>query len=134
MKQTMIEGTCDVIPPEVQEAANAYLKAKRSVANWREKTNNFLAELIEKMKANDVVEMLIDDGEKKLILTERNVVKITARKKQPEAEAPEDEADEADEAMEANVLRLSNNGQSQRAIAEELGVSERQVRKALGRL
>jgi hypothetical protein len=39
-----------------------------------------------------------------------------------------------DGALEANILRLSNSGMGMKKIAEELSVSERQVRKALGKL
>ena len=83
-RQKMIEGTCDEPPAEVREAADTYVTAKRSVAKFREKMNEALTDLIEKMKANDVAEMLIDDGEKKLILTVKDLIKIKARKKQKE--------------------------------------------------
>ncbi len=83
-RQTMIEGTIDEPPAEVRDAADTYVTAKRNVAKFREKMNDALTDLIEKMKANDVAEMLINDGEKKLILTVKDLVKIKARKKSKE--------------------------------------------------
>ena len=88
-RQTMIPGTIDEPPPVVREAADAYLTAKRSIAKFREKMNDALADLIEKMKAADVLEFLIDDGEKKLILTEKDQIKIKARKKSKDDPAPD---------------------------------------------
>ena len=85
--QTMIEGTVDEPPADVRAAADIYVATKRSVAKLREKMNNALGDLIEKMKAADVWEMLIDDGEKKLILTEKDQIKIKARKKDKKADA-----------------------------------------------
>lgn len=85
--QTTIEGTQDEVPAEVREAADTYVTAKRSVAKFREKMNDSLADLIEKMKAADVHEILIDDGEKRLILTEKDQVKIKAQKKDKKADA-----------------------------------------------
>jgi hypothetical protein len=81
VKQTLIPGTTDEPPAEVRDAADRYLKHKRDIANCREKMNASLERLIEKMKATDCLEFLIDDGEKKLILTEKDQVKIEARKK-----------------------------------------------------
>lgn len=88
-RQMTIEGTIDEPPAEVRAAADAYVAAKRSVAKFREKMNDALTDLIEKMKAADVWEMLIDDGEKKLILTEKDQVKIKARKKSKDDPAPD---------------------------------------------
>ena len=88
-RQTMIEGTIDEPPVEVREAADDYVTAKRKVATFREKMNDALTDLIEKMKAADVWEMLIDDGEKKLILTEKDRIEIKARKKSKDDPAPD---------------------------------------------
>ena len=86
-RQTMIAGTIDEPPADVREAADDYVTSKRNVAKCREKMNNSLADLIEKMKAADVWEMLIDNGEKKLILTEKDQIKIKARKEDKKADA-----------------------------------------------
>ena len=86
-RQTMIEGTHDEPPADVREAADDYVTSKRNVAKCREKMNNSLADLISKMKAADVREMLIDNGEKKLILTEKDQIKIKARKEDKKADA-----------------------------------------------
>jgi DNA-binding NarL/FixJ family response regulator len=138
LKQTMIDGCADEVPAEVREAADDYLTAKRAVARNREKMNNSLVDLVVKMKEADVAEMLIGDGEKKLILTAKDQIKIKARKraKTEAKQAPPDigPSGDGDDALEANILRLSNSGKGAKAIAEEVGVSERQVRKALGRL
>ena len=88
LKQTRIPGTWDEPPAKVREAADVYLDAKRGVAKLREKMNNSLADLIAKMKAADVHELLIDDGEKRLILTEKDQIKIKARKKSKEDKKP----------------------------------------------
>lgn len=79
-KQMLIEGTCDKPPKAVEEAAELYLKYKRSVASNREKMNAALDDLIEKMKKAGIKEFLVDDGEKKLILTEKDQVQVKARK------------------------------------------------------
>jgi len=68
-------------PPEVEKAAEKYLRQKRLVAKGREQMNAALEELLAAMRAADVHEMLIDDGEKRLILDEKDFVKIVARKK-----------------------------------------------------
>ena len=57
------------------------MEPKRKIANLREKMNAGKDELIEAMKAAGVSEILIDDGEKKLILEEHDAIKIEARKK-----------------------------------------------------
>jgi hypothetical protein len=85
-KQQMLEGTTDEAPASVRDAADAYLTAKRSVAKFREKMNAALDALITEMKSADVSEMLIDDGDKKLILTAKDLVQIKARKKSDEEE------------------------------------------------
>ena len=82
LKQQLMSGTYDEPPNEVRDAADDYVDAKRAVANHREEMNNFLTDLIEKMKAAEIYEILIDDGEKRLILSEKDQVKIKARKKQ----------------------------------------------------
>jgi hypothetical protein len=43
--------------------------------------NAALEDLIQQMEENDVEEMIIDEGEKKLILDEIKQIKIVARKK-----------------------------------------------------
>ena len=45
-----------------------------------------------------------------------------------------EKASDVPDALEANILRLSNLGTGMKKIAEELGISERQVRKVLGKL
>jgi D-aminopeptidase len=80
-KQSMIPGTCDEVPPEVEAAAEKYLKQKRLVAKGREQMNAALEVLIAAMRAAGVHEMLVDDGEKRLILDEKDVVRVVARKK-----------------------------------------------------
>ena len=79
--QTLIPGTVDEAPAVVKRAAAKYLEHKRAVAAGREKMHSARDELIEKMKENDCFEMLIDDGEKRLILSETDTIKIEARKK-----------------------------------------------------
>ena len=138
LKQKMIEGCADQVPAEVREAVDAYLTAKGVVAKNREKMNDALGDLIDKMKEHDVAEMLIDDGEKKLVLTVKDLVKIKVWKKvegeEKQPPAAVEPSSDGDDELEANILRLSNNGKGAKAIAEEVGVSERHVRKALGRL
>ena len=138
LKQKMIEGCADQVPAEVREAVDAYLTAKGVVAKNREKANDALDDLIVKMKATDVAKILIDGGEKKLLLTAKDQIKIKPWKKtKGEAKQPPpilEPSSDGDDELEANILRLSNNGKGAKAIAEEVGVSERQVRKALGRL
>ena len=89
-KQTIIPGTVDDAPPIVSQAAAKYLEHKRATADQRAKMNGALEDLIEKMQENDCTEILIDGGEKKLILEEEAVVKIKARKKGKGGEWEED--------------------------------------------
>lgn len=44
---------------------------------------------------------------------------------------PEEGAEAAADTLETDILRLSNEGKSRRAIAEEMGVTQHQVRKVL---
>jgi hypothetical protein len=96
LSQQTIPGTADEVPTEVKEAADAYVSAKRKVAKFREKMNAALEDLIEKMKENDIVEILIDDGEKRLTLTAQDKIKIKARKKRKDGTGYEDNGDDAE--------------------------------------
>jgi hypothetical protein len=96
LSQQTIPGTADEVPAEVKEAADAYVSAKRQVAQYRKKMNAALEDLINKMKENDVVEMLIEDGEKRLTLTEKDQIKIRARKKRKDGTGYEDNGDDAE--------------------------------------
>ena len=89
--QTLIPGTHDEIPEEVQSAADAYLKFRRAVAHNREKMNAALDALILRMHEADVSEMLIDDGEKKLVLSSKELIKIEARKKNKDGTIKEED-------------------------------------------
>lgn len=91
LKQKVIEGTQDVVPEEVSAAADEYLRHKRAVAKSREKMNAAIDRLIGKMKEHDVAEMLIDDGEKRLILDSKELIKIKARKKDDDGSESEGE-------------------------------------------
>ena len=92
-RQTMIAGTHDDIPEEVQSAAEAYIGFKRAVAKNREKMNAALDALILRMKQADIAEMLIDDGDKKLVLATKDLVKIKARKKNKDGTIKEEDED-----------------------------------------
>ena len=80
-KQTTIHEVYPEPPKAVTEAAATYLKHKRGVASGREKMNSARDALIEVMRENDVTEMLVDDGEKRLTLTSEDKVHVEARKK-----------------------------------------------------
>jgi hypothetical protein len=80
-RQKMIEGTVDEVPKVVQAAADAYLKFKRAIANNREKMNAALDALILRMHEADVTEILVDDGDKRLVLSTKELVKVQKRKK-----------------------------------------------------
>jgi transcriptional regulator of NAD metabolism len=67
-KQMTIPGTSDPVPADVQTAAEKYLESKRQIAKHREKMNRSLDSLITAMRAADITEILIGDGEKRLIL------------------------------------------------------------------
>ncbi len=79
LKQTRIPGTSDRIPKAVQDAADAYIKAKRSKAKQLEKMNGCQEVLIELMTKHDIVEIDIDDGEKRLVLEDSS--KLSVKKK-----------------------------------------------------
>lgn len=81
-RQTVMDGCEDVVPDEVRVAADKYLANKRAIAKLREKGHDLLDTLIGQMKEHDIVEFLIDDGEKKLILKQKDLVEIKARKKE----------------------------------------------------
>ncbi|MCK9569289.1 hypothetical protein M0R72_10160 [Candidatus Pacearchaeota archaeon] len=89
-KQKTIPGMVDEVSGEVQDAADAYLEAKRSVGKFLEQMNGNLDVLISKMKEADVTEILIDDGDKRLTLTEKDQVKIVKRKKAGDDSADDD--------------------------------------------
>lgn len=89
-RQRMIPGTADEVPTEVQEAADAYVRSKRLVSKHREAMNGNLEVLIEKMKECDIVECFVDDGEKRLTLTEKDTVKIVKRAKPDDGEDVEE--------------------------------------------
>jgi len=91
MKQKRIPGTFDPVPKAVEEAAAEYLKHKRAVAKGREKMNASLEDLIAKMRKADVVEMLVDDGEKILTLSAEDKIKVKARKRAKKKEGGTDE-------------------------------------------
>ena len=90
-KQLLIEGTGDVIPDVVRDAADEYVAAKRKLGNCRETMNTALADLIGKMQENDVSEILIDEQNKKLTLSFKALVKISKRKKPEQNEDGEGE-------------------------------------------
>jgi len=90
-KQQWIEGTYDPVPDAVQEAADSYVEAKRELASWRELMNGRKRDLIDAMKEHNVSELMIDDGEKKLVLVEDSKLKIETPKK-PQDTAAEEEA------------------------------------------
>ena len=87
-RQTTIPGTADEQPPEVMAAAEKYLEPKRKIAGLREKMNAGKEELIEAMHAAGVTEILIDDGEKRLKLLEKDSIQIEARKKKDSNDRP----------------------------------------------
>ncbi len=80
-KQKVLEGVEDVIPEIVEAAADAYLKFKRAVASNREKMNGALDGLIVRMKEAGLSQIKVDDGEKMLKLTTKDLVKIQKLKK-----------------------------------------------------
>ncbi len=79
--QTLIPGTTADVPESVQDAADKYLKQKLINQKSREQMNGALESLIHEMREADVTEMLIDDGDKRLILDSKDCIKIQARKK-----------------------------------------------------
>ncbi len=78
------------IPEEVASAADAYLKFKRNIALLREKMNAALDALILRMHEADLTEILIDDQEKRLVLTSKELVQIKKRSKPDDADAEDD--------------------------------------------
>ena len=83
-KQKTILDTVPEVPEAVTAAAEAYLKPKRQIAKARESMNAALENLIEAMHKADVTEILIDDGDKRLTLSTKDLVKIQKRKKSAE--------------------------------------------------
>jgi hypothetical protein len=86
LKQTRIEGTFDPIPQPVQLAADQYVEAKREVASWRAEMNGRRDHLISTMREYEINEILIDDEEKRIILSQEDKIRIGARKERQEGE------------------------------------------------
>ena len=80
-KQQTMSDIVPKIPVEVEVAAEGYLKHKRAIAASREKMNAALDALILRMHEAGLEEILIDDGDKRLVLDTKEGVKITKRKK-----------------------------------------------------
>ncbi len=80
-RQTTLGDVVPDVPPEVQSAADSYLKHKRQIANSREKMGAALDALILRMKEAELESILIDDNEKRLKLVTKTLAKIQARKK-----------------------------------------------------
>lgn len=87
-KQKLIEGTYDKVPKAVQTLADKYVDVKRKKADALGQLNTARDILIVAMKKHDVVEILIDDGDKRLILDESQSLKIKKIKK-PKGQTPE---------------------------------------------
>ena len=81
MTQAVFDGLEDVIPEVVAEAAACYLKHKRAIAASREKMHSALDALIVRMREAGLSQIKIDNGEKLLVLSSKNVVRVKARKK-----------------------------------------------------
>jgi hypothetical protein len=86
----MVETDVEV-PAAVQDAADAYVKSKRLVAKHREAMNGNLDRLVEEMKEAEITEVYVDDREKRIILSEKDAVKIVKTKKANDGAEDEDE-------------------------------------------
>jgi hypothetical protein len=83
-RQKRLEGVEDECPEAVATAAESYLKFKRATAAAREKANGALDVLIEQMKTAGLKQIKVDDGEKRLVLSSKDLVKIQKLKKADE--------------------------------------------------
>ena len=84
--QKRIDGTFDKPPAPVRKAADNYVEAVRQKADWLTTMNERKEVLIEMMKEHDIAEIEIDEGEKKIVLSEQNTVKIKSVKQDKKAD------------------------------------------------
>jgi hypothetical protein len=89
--QKRIEGTYDQVPHDVQALADEFMEAKRAVTDNRETMNAKRVDLVEKMQEYDVTELTIDDGDKRLILTNELKLQVKRIKKPKDGEAGTEE-------------------------------------------
>jgi hypothetical protein len=76
MKQKTIGDTVAETPAEVQEKADAYAAALRALGKAKEKKNTAQEGLIEAMKEHDCLEVLIDMGNKRIVLSAEDKLHI----------------------------------------------------------
>ena len=99
-KQRTIGDIVPEVPAAVQEAADAYVSAKRSLGKAKEKHNTAQDALIEAMRAADCLEVPIDLGNKRIVLNEKDVLRIKKIKKDKMEDSDDDDDDEEEEADE----------------------------------
>jgi hypothetical protein len=80
-------------PKKVQDAADAYASALRKLGNGKAKLNTAKDVLIDEMKKADCKTVEIDEGHKRIVLSEKDTLKIK-KVKSPDGVADDDEDEE----------------------------------------
>jgi hypothetical protein len=75
-------------PKKVQDAADAYASALRRLGNAKGKLNTARDVLIAEMKGADITVVEIDEGNKRIVLSEKDALKIK-KVKCPDVEGDE---------------------------------------------
>jgi hypothetical protein len=92
-KQKTMADMVPEAPAEVQENADAYASALRRLGNAKGKKNTAEEVLIQSMRDNDCTEVNIDEGNKKIVLTSKDGLKI----KKVKGDGGESDDDEGDD-------------------------------------
>lgn len=77
----------DKVPEEVQEAVDDYMTALRAKNKAQGKVNEAMEAAIESMRSHSIERVLIDNGQKVLVLEDKPKLK-TEKRKSPDEEGP----------------------------------------------
>ncbi|MCK9570863.1 hypothetical protein M0R72_18075 [Candidatus Pacearchaeota archaeon] len=92
-KQKSLGDMVPEVPADVQEKADAYAAALRRLGNAKEKKNGCEELLIVAMKDADITEVRIDLGNKRIVLSKKDTLKI----KKVKGEGGDSDGDEGDD-------------------------------------
>ena len=85
------------VPEDVQERADAYASALRKLGGAKGKLNTAKEVLIQAMKDADISEVKIYSGNKRIVLTAKDTLKIKKVKDRPSDAESDDESDDESE-------------------------------------
>jgi len=93
-KQKTIGDMVPETPPDVQEKADAYAAALRKLGAAKEKKNGAKEVLIQAMKDADLTEVRIDMGNKRIVLSAKDTLKIKKVKGNGDSNGDDSEGDD----------------------------------------